>query len=200
VNDYLLFIDTEASGLPKNWELPYAAPGNWPYIVQLSWIVYSRQGVKIKEQDHYIKDDRMVISREAARIHRLRKDFLGINGERRHEVLARLAEDLSRYEPLIVGHFLKLDLDLIGAECFRASMDDPTKGLPTYCTMLATRHLQDNPAFKYLKLAELYATLFNLTQENQHDALSDASATAACYFELERRALSFNHYEQNPGN
>jgi DNA polymerase III subunit epsilon len=186
VNDYLLFLDSEASGVPKNWDLPYSVPDNWPYVVQISWLVYDRQGVKIKEEDHYIKDETMKLSADATRIHRLRKDFLAINGKCRHDVLSRLSADIARYEPRLVGHFLNLDLHLIGAECHRAGLENPTKGRATYCTMLGSKHLQPNPKLKYLKLADLYQVLFHEPQENAHDALADASATAACYFELRR--------------
>lgn len=187
MNDYLLFIDSEASGLPVNWELPYSVTGNWPYIVQISWLIFNRQGIKIKEEDHYIKDSEMTISPEATRVHRLRRDFLAINGKPRREILSLLAADIARYEPLLVGHFLNLDLHLVGAECYRAGVENPTMGLPTYCTMLGTTTLQPNPALRYLKLSALYMTLFHRPQENPHDALSDAAATAECYFELARR-------------
>lgn len=187
MNDYLLFIDSEASGLPVNWELPYSVTGNWPYIVQISWLIFNRQGIKIKEEDHYIKDSEMTISPEATRVHRLRRDFLAINGKPRREILSLLAADIARYEPLLVGHFLNLDLHLVGAECYRAGVENPTMGLPAYCTMLGTTNLQPNPALRYLKLSALYMTLFHRPQENPHDALSDAAATAECYFELARR-------------
>ncbi len=181
MNDYLLFIDSEASGLPKNLDLPYSTPGNWPYIIQISWLIYDRTGIKIKEEDHYIKENDITLNPKSTRIHRLRKDFLELNGRPRVEVLHRLAEDLANYEPLIVGHFLNLDLKLIGAECYRASIPDVTKGLPHFCTML-----DPTQPFRHLRLAVLYAGLFHRPQPNPHDALSDAAATAECYFELRK--------------
>lgn len=46
LKDYLLFIDTEATGLPKKWNLPYNTPGNWPDAVQISWLLYTKEGQK----------------------------------------------------------------------------------------------------------------------------------------------------------
>ncbi|TDW96436.1 DNA polymerase-3 subunit epsilon [Dinghuibacter silviterrae] len=183
----MLFIDTEATGLPLNWELPYSTPGNWPHAIQVSWLVYSREGVKIKEEDHYIHEPGITISPDAARIHRLRRDFLQINGKRRASVLQLLEADLARYEPLLVGHFLNLDLHVLRAEYFREGMSDPTRQLPTYCTMLGSKHLQPNPSLRYLKLGDLCETLFGRAQQHPHDAYWDARTTADCYFELERR-------------
>ena len=187
MHDYLLFIDTEASGLPKNWELPYSAPGNWPYAVQIAWLVYDKNGVKIKEEDHYINDNDFTISREASNVHHLRPDFLGINGKRRKTVLQRLTDDITRFQPMLVGHFLDLDRHIIGAENFRAEMKDPFVGLSGYCTMKGTTHLQPNPNVRYLRLGDLYQILFGTVPEYPHDALADATATAACFFELKKR-------------
>ena len=186
VRDFLLFIDTEASGLPKNWDLPYSAGGNWPYAVQISWLVYSAEGLKIKEEDHYIKDNDFTISPEATRIHHLRQDFLGINGQRRKTVLQMLTDDLLQYQPMLVGHFLNLDRHVIGAEYYRAGMTDPSINLEGFCTMMGTTHLQPNPRQRYLRLGDLYESLFHRSLENQHDALSDATATAACFFQLRK--------------
>jgi DNA polymerase-3 subunit epsilon len=189
VRDFLLFIDTEASGLPKNWDLPYSAAGNWPYAVQISWLVYSGDGIKIKEEDHYIKDNDFTISPEAARVHHLRHDFLGINGQRRKSVLQCLTDDLLHYRPMLVGHFLNLDRHIIGAEYFRADMEDPSTELKGFCTMMGTTHIQPNPRQRYLRLGDLYESLFHTALDHPHDALYDATATAACFFRLRETGL-----------
>ena len=187
MQDYLLFLDTEASGLPKNWELPYSAAGNWPYAVQISWLIFDKEGIKVKEEDHYINDNDFTISREASNVHHLRPDFLGINGKRRKTILRLLTEDIHLYQPMLVGHFLDLDRRIIGAEYFRADLQDPSTGLAGYCTMKGTSHLQPNPNLRYLRLGDLYHLLFGASLEHPHDALADATATAACFFELRKR-------------
>lgn len=35
-----LFIDTETTGLPKEYDAPYTDIDNWPRLVQLAWIVF----------------------------------------------------------------------------------------------------------------------------------------------------------------
>ncbi|MEP7107845.1 MAG: 3'-5' exonuclease [Ferruginibacter sp.] len=184
MNDYLLFIDTEASGLPKKWHLPYTAPGNWPNAVQVSWLIYNKDGQKIREQNHYISNNDFEISAAASRIHGLTKKFLDQNGILRRQLLTILSKDVLEYHPMIVGHFLELDFHIIGAEYCREGIDNPMESLPAFCIMKASRHLQQNPHSKFLRLGELYFLLFKKPLLYQHNAIKDAAATADCFFEL----------------
>ncbi|MEP7143008.1 MAG: 3'-5' exonuclease [Ferruginibacter sp.] len=187
LKDYLLFIDTEASGLPKKWGLPYTTPGNWPHAVQVSWIIYSKDGKKIKEQNHYISDNDFEISASALRIHGLTKDFLHLNGIPRRQLLARLSDDLLQYQPMIIGHFMELDYRIIGADYCREGIDNPMEKLSTFCIMIASKRLQQNPQNKFLRLGGLYELLFKQPLLCQHNAMADAAATADCFFELVKR-------------
>ena len=63
----LLFFDTETTGLPKNYKLPYTHLENWPHIVQLSWLV-SENGQILKESDNIIKVS-VPIPIESSRVH-----------------------------------------------------------------------------------------------------------------------------------
>lgn len=187
MKDHLLFIDTEASGLPKNWNLPYDIAGNWPNCVQISWAVYTKDGQEIKAEDYYIKDDDFEITESATKIHGITRAFLNANGHNRKDVLRQLLIDLATYDPLIVGHFMLFDFHMLSADFFRAGIEYPLKREATFCTMLSSRHLIKNPSLKFLRLGQLYETLFNKTLENQHDAIVDARATASCFFELIKR-------------
>jgi DNA polymerase-3 subunit epsilon len=187
LQEYLLFIDTEASGLPKKWFLPYSEPGNWPNAVQVSWVIYNRSGEKVAEQNHYINNNDFEILATALRIHGLSKNFLLQNGIPRATVLEMLTNDLQQYQPMIVGHFLELDYHIIGAEYWRIGLDNALEGLPAFCIMKASKHLQKNPTIKYLRLGDLFNLLFKMPLTGQHNALTDASATADCFFELVKR-------------
>ena len=197
MTDNLLFIDTETSGLPKKWNAPYSKVNNWPFSVQISWLVYRKNGELIKKEDHFINDQDVKISPAALEIHGLTPQFLSENGEPRHEVMALLAEDIRRYNPLLVGHFMELDYHVISADFFRTGIENPAETLPTFCTMLATRHLHIHPQPKYLKLGQLYQLLFHRTLLNQHNAMNDATATAECFFELKNTAEIDENYIDN---
>jgi DNA polymerase-3 subunit epsilon len=187
LKDYLLFIDTEASGLPKNWSLPYDAKGNWPFCVQISWAVYTNDGKQIKEANHYIKNDDFMIDASATKIHGITGEYLNQHGECRKDILKQLTEDVQTYEPLIVGHFMQFDLHMLGADFFREGLENPIKKENTFCTMLGSKHLIKNPTVKFLRLEQLYKILFDKTLDNHHNAIVDATATASCFFELMKR-------------
>ena len=187
MEEYLLFIDTEASGLPKKWHLPYETPNNWPFAVQVSWLIYTKEGEKVKEENHYISNNDFEISPGALRIHGLTPNFLQQNGIPQKEVLAKLSADLEHYRPMVVGHFTELDYHITGAAFFREGLPNPMEHLPAFCIMIASQHLQRNPNSKFLRLGDLYQLLFSKPLLGQHNAMADATATADCFFELVKR-------------
>ena len=187
MNDYILFVDTEASGLPVNWDLPYSATDNWPSAVQVSWLIYTRDGQEIKREDHFILNTDFVITPKAMEIHGINPGILGVKGKERISVMQMLANDLIQYQPLVVGHFIQLDYHILSADFYRAGLENPLANLPLFCTMLATTQLVWTPMPKSLLLGDLYAYLFYKPLQNQHNALSDAEAAASCYFELMKR-------------
>ncbi|PSR54747.1 3'-5' exonuclease [Adhaeribacter arboris] len=187
MREYILFIDTEASGLPKNWNAPFSLAGNWPYAVQVSWLIYTRDGQQLKFENHYVHEDDFQITPSAFRVHGITHEFLREQGESRKKILTLLAKDLQQYQPLVVGHFMKFDALVLGADFYRTGLENPIDNLPTFCTMEATTHYVRNPRIKYLRLGDLYHILFNNSLEQQHNALVDARATADCFFELVKR-------------
>jgi DNA polymerase-3 subunit epsilon len=192
LKDYLLFIDTEASGLPKKWSLTYSVPNNWPHAVQISWLIFTKAGEKIKEENHYINNNDFEMSPGALNIHGLTKDFLHKAGMPRRELLLLLSKDLQQYQPMVVGHFTELDYRIIGADYFREALENPMEKLRTFCIMKATQHLQQNPDSKFLRLGNLYELLFKRPLLSQHNAMVDATATAECFFELVKRKEIYN--------
>lgn len=98
-----------------------------------------------------------------------------------------LQHDLIKYTPLVVGHFLMLDYHMLGVGFYRAGIQNPVPDLPVFCTMELTATFLSDSHKKHLKLSELYERLFNKPLLQAHDALSDAQATADCFFELRKR-------------
>jgi DNA polymerase-3 subunit epsilon len=187
VNDYLLFIDTEASGLPVKWDKPYSTEGNWPFAVQIAWMVYTKNGEKVKQENHYINNIDFTTTPAAHKVHGISDEFRTERGSSRNTVMNLLAADLAQYNPMVVGHFMELDFHITGAEFYRTGIANIMSVQPLFCTMQATAYLVRDPQVKHLRLGELYSILFNAALDNQHDALADATATAACFFELVKR-------------
>ncbi|PRY11271.1 DNA polymerase-3 subunit epsilon [Pontibacter ummariensis] len=183
----MLFIDTETTGIPKDWNAPYSDATSWPCSVQIAWSIYTKDGEEIRTENHYIGDDDFEISPESQQIHGITREFLLEHGESRKVVLSLLADDLRKYQPLVIGHFMQLDYHMLGVGFYRAGMGNPLPELPTFCTMNASANFLLMPRQRYLRLNELYERLFGTRMDDQHDALADAQATAACFFELVKR-------------
>lgn len=182
--DYIVFIDTETTGIPLDWKAPYTDTRSWPYSIQISWLLYTREGQEVKAEDHYIFEPEIEISEESYRIHGIRKEFLETNGKNMSTVLSLLAQDLEKYKPLVVGHFMQLEYHMLGVSFHRAGLLNPLHQLSTFCTMKLTSNFLLPPKKNFLRLGELYQQLFQEPMMYQHNAYWDAKATAACFFRL----------------
>ncbi|OON70299.1 3'-5' exonuclease [Hymenobacter sp. CRA2] len=187
--EYLLFVDTETTGLPARWQRPYREEWEWPSIAQLAWQVYTPEGQLVKAEQAYLQIPAGRMPAEAIAIHGLTPEFLAAHGQLPAPVLQQLLDDLQTYRPRVVGHFLPLDFHVLGAALLRAELPNPLPDLPQFCTMQLTAGLGLNPKPRQLLLHELYELLFGESMICLHDAQIDAAATARCYFELRRRGL-----------
>ncbi|GAB2787217.1 DNA polymerase-3 subunit epsilon [Hymenobacter luteus] len=188
--EYLLFLDTETTGLPRRWDRPYAEEKEWPCIAQLAWVVYTTAGEWVKSDQDYLQIPAGRMPAAAIAIHGLTPEFLREHGQEPAAVLRRLLQDLETYHPRVVGHFLRFDFHVLGAAFSRAGLPNPLPGLPQFCTMKATwPPLSGAPHHRHLRLHELHELLFGRPMDRLHDAYLDAAATARCFFELQRRGL-----------
>ncbi|SNC61247.1 DNA polymerase-3 subunit epsilon [Hymenobacter gelipurpurascens] len=187
MREFLLFVDTETTGLPLRWDAPYAEERYWPHIAQLAWGIYTPAGELIKSESHYLRVPPGTMQDSALAIHGLTSSFLQEQGEEPHAVLERLHTDLLAYNPLVVGHYLQLDFHVVGSGFHRVGLSNPLEELPTFCTMQLTHGVPAPLGRRHLRLGELFEKLFQRPMERQHDAWADAQATAQCFFELQRR-------------
>lgn len=185
MKDYILFVDTETSGLPKNWNS--SRLDQWPYIIQVAWSIYTKAGELIKSENHYIRDENIIIDPQSKKIHGITEEVLAEKGEKRVKVLKKIYKDIRHFDPLVVGHWISFDVKMLSVGFRRAGMKNILEEVPLYCTMLSNSHYVRFSNNNYPKLDELYHKLFNKTMEGQHNALSDVNATAACFFELVKR-------------
>ena len=64
-----LFIDTETTGLPLNWDAPHTQLHAWPRIVSISWATYASPSAEPAYKYHVIRPDGFKIPPDAARVH-----------------------------------------------------------------------------------------------------------------------------------
>ena len=181
---YCLFLDTETSDKPERLGDDLS---DMPFIVQASWVIYDRDANFIKEENLLIRADDYHISKESERVHGISETEVNSRGVSRKDMLRRMARDIRRYKPLVVGHYVDLDIQMIKNSTRRAGMKNFLKGLPAFCTMKATADYIQIPHRNYPQLQEIYRMLFGKKFVGAHNALRDAYATAEVFFELQRR-------------
>jgi DNA polymerase-3 subunit epsilon len=184
VQDYILFVDTETTGYPSGWTAPYSIDARWPHIVQLAWVLYDNQGKFIKGESHYLKPPTNKLTASSIHVHGLNDQFLSDNGEDPKQILKLFYSDLKIYNPLVVGHYIRFDFHILGANFYRYGLANPLINLQTFCTMLSVQPTDTAGIIRYQRLNEVYFRLFHAYLEKEHDAWIDASATARVFFEL----------------
>lgn len=194
---HLLFIDTETSGIPRRWNRPYSDEKNWPSVIQVAWIIYEANGTEVRRTNKYIYEEDIAIKPASYNVHGITKAFLKQHGDKRKDVLRKLTYDLQKYNPLIVGHFVELDVQVLSADYHRANLRNPFIGQSFFCTMLDSEKYAANPAVTYLRLPQLHEYLFDNPPIEIHEAEQDANATAKCFFELwNRREITESDMER----
>src|SRR5688572_3066418 len=118
---YLVF-DTETTGVPHNKTAPITDLDNWPRLVQLAWQLHSPTGTLVSTHNHLIRPDGFDIPYKAEQVHGISTRRATEEGEEVQEVLTAFLADLSRTQQL-VGHNIEFDINIIGAELIRKSLD-----------------------------------------------------------------------------
>ena len=179
-------FDTETTGLTKVKNPSIFDFEKWPYIVQLSYILYDTEEKIIDDlYDTIIKiPDNIEIDKEAEKIHNISKERSNLTGISIKDALRTFNSALSKAD-IIIGHNISFDKCLIMVECNRNNMKqwftiDKIKK-QEYCTMKNTKDIckiektfpSGDKYFKYPTLSELYKHLFGNTPENAHNSLVD---------------------------
>jgi DNA polymerase III subunit epsilon len=185
----ILFFDTETAGLPKNWKAPHTDTANWPRMVQLAWLVYTLDGKQVTGGNYIIRPEGFTIPIEASNIHRITTQRGLSEGVALQEVMSQFALALSTCTH-VVAHNINFDKNIVGAEFIRANINHPLFERNHICTMQATTNfcaLPGNWGYKWPTLSELYHKLFNEYFDEAHDGFVDVSATAKCFWELQKQ-------------
>jgi DNA polymerase-3 subunit epsilon len=184
MRDYLLFVDTETSGIPPSMKAAITDTGRWPFVLQVAWRVYERSGRLLKSENHFIFEPDISIEKAAIKVHGITKEALRKKGEDRKAVMRLLTDDLTQYKPLIIGHFVEFDSKMLQVALQRSGLPNVLKDLPHFCTMRSTTEYTRFPNHHYPQLPDLYQGLFGEKMRQVHDSAADAEATARCFFEL----------------
>ena len=190
-----LVFDTETTGLPKS---KHASPEEtylFPYVVQLSWLVFDSGINKVTAlKDKIIRlPNNIRIPQKTIDIHGITNERMLEEGEPVDDVLDSFMRDVSSCTYLI-GHNLSFDKTMIEVECVRNKhkrLSDYRK--ISFCTMKQSKNVcciekknyyTKKMEYKYPKLIELHKHLFATTPENLHNSLIDVLVCFRCFYAL----------------
>lgn len=184
---YMVF-DVETSGLPKKRNSSYKDVENWPYIVQIAWGVYEKNG-KENIKNYIIYPENFEIPKESTKIHKITHQYALDNGLKIKDILNEFIEDCKKVT-LIVAHNMSFDYNVVSCELFRNGFkNECISKKKKLCTMETTTNyckLGDLKfgKYKWPKLIELYQKLFNSDKEGLHDAEVDIRTCNECFLKI----------------
>lgn len=196
----VIVFDTETTGLPVDQNAPLSDSAKWPYIIQLSFMVFDTDSKEILEfSDCIIQlDPSIEISPGSIAIHQITAERSQREGIPIKVALAHLADNMSEAD-LIIGHNILFDKRMLMVELMRNKMKSclyrNNTAIPEYCTMKRTTDLCKLPSinkntgevynnFKYPTLTELHNYLFGHKPRGVHNAIADVMICLRCYVML----------------
>lgn len=206
-----LFFDTETTGLPKDWKLPFTEVDNWPRVIQFAWAIYNADGhcftkstTLIKPNGWQVPDIKMFIDQGLPLEQAMEKAAFFIDNnlsqedceQRGRPIIKELVHFINaiNQSKILIAHNLNFDFNVVAAEMWRLKMSADHKPVK-FCTMMNTINIVKAPypngrkGNKFPSLKELHQFLFGCDFDGAHDAGHDVAATAKCFFELKRRKL-----------
>lgn len=188
----IFFMDSETTGLPKNYSGSYTDLDNWPRVMSLAWSVADHLGNVVVEEYRMIKPNGWVVPKEKFWIdngystERSMREGVDMN-----DVMDLFMTDIAHGD-VLVAHNLSFDHPIVWAEVIRSGRQVKS-GMHKICTMKsAVAHaniLGKNGRAKWPKLDELYRFLFRKDFEGAHNALADVVACREIFFELLKRGV-----------
>ena len=194
----ILVFDTETTGLPSERNPSIFEPDKFPYIVQISYILYNTEDTLHVPliRDYLINVNDIIISQGSINIHKITQEMSNTKGVQIKEILEEFNNILLQAD-IIIGHNIEFDKTLIMVECIRNNVQqyfnfNNIKKIE-YCTMknsidlckIERKSKFGRKYFKYPTLGELHNHLFNEFPQGLHNSLVDVITCLRCYLKIQ---------------
>ena len=204
----VLVFDTETNGLPEYKSKSIFNVENFPYVMQISYILYDNESFNIiKIGNKYVNN--VEIKEQSYKINKISKEMID-NGENIKNVLTDFINVVKECD-ILVAHNYNFDKKILMVECVRNKLfykfNYILKQKHYYCTMRNSKDICKIPSiykvgdFKLPKLIELHKCLFNdeIKSDKLHNSLVDCIFTLKCYIMITKNVniFSYNNEFQN---
>lgn len=190
-----LFLDTETTGLPQKRNADPMDFDNWPYVVEIAWLLTDEFGLQVSG-DKYIVKQNVKIPQEAIRVHHITNEDMNSKGVSPKVVYREFIDAVANCD-YIIAHNIDFDLPILQCELYRNGFNVSLYEKKHFCTMKAGKdfcYSFDANGRKNPKLVELFSSLYfnvsSLPIKGTHSALSDTLMTYRCFMKM---------MEQKPG-
>lgn len=194
----VLVFDTETTGLPIGRNPSIFDHDKWPFIVQLSYILFDPADNKIlKMVDRIINiPNNVEISPESIQIHGITREIMNEKGIPIKEALEEFNFYFNQSE-IVCGHNISFDKRMMFVETNRNHVQQyfthNGERKLEYCTMkngidlckIEKTKVNGEKYFKYPTLSELHNNLFNKNPNGVHNALADVLICLRCYHKMQ---------------
>ena len=198
----VLIFDTETTGL-----LPKDKNGEYPYIVQLSYVYFdTTKMAQIEAINSIVNVGDIEIPIESINIHGITNEISHNLGRPIKEVLLEFSEYIDKTD-IVVAHNLNFDKTVVIKELERLEYPNYFNIYDKlyYDTMIYGKELcqlytngnYKRPYLKFPKLVELYSKLFSDDDNaiaNAHNAIIDVLMIMRCYLKMNsiKNTIDFN--------
>jgi len=192
----VLVFDTETTGLPKSRSSLILDPNDWPYIVQIGWILYDTDTKQIISIEDHIINCVIDIPEESTKIHGITNKISKTKGIDINLAMNAFEFSLNNAD-LLIAHNISFDKRVYLAECLRNNrkliFNNDKKQISEYCTMNSSKKICNIKAIsktgkEYIKfptLSELHYHLFGSIPKGTHNAMADILICLRCYLFIE---------------
>lgn len=194
----ILVFDTEATGLPIERNASITEVEKWPYIIQLSYILFDTDKNQIiQTKDSIVKLPNLVYpSERSVELHGITKEISNKDGSDIKSILNDFNKILNNSD-YIVGHNLSFDKRLIMVECKRNKMKQnftingvkkmefcTMKNSVNLCKIESISKINGEKYLKYPSQSELHNHLFGNIPSGLHNSMADVIVCLRCYYKL----------------
>jgi|APCry1669190591_1035303.scaffolds.fasta_scaffold16294_3 DNA polymerase III epsilon subunit-like protein len=191
---YLLFFDTETTGLPATRIPAPKLRNNWPDLVSIAWILTDETGRCLTSEYHIVQPSEWKIPEAASMVHHITNEIATRTGSPLKMVINRFIDAVLKAD-VVVSHNMEFDKNVIDNALYwrlgyGQTMETFKKRL--FCTMNESTPLLKLPSrypgkFKPPRLLELYQGVFHRDPPVEmmlHSAMGDTQVMMACFFKL----------------
>ena len=185
---YLIF-DTATAGKPKTYKAEISDTFNWPRMMHISWILLGKDLKPIEDHNYLITPQGYSLTEELTKGIHVEHEQFKENGNDLKEVLEKLKSSSNNAE-YVFAHNLKLNGSIVGAECYRCSMNNFLAHTESYCLMHeATYYCKlkgKQGGYKWPSLQEMHTIIFKQGFTPAGNARADVIATSRCFIALKK--------------